>query len=335
MRIFVVEYITGGGMVGRQMTAELLNEAEAMLGALLADLSLLPEVSLLVSRDPRLPALDYNCEIFTPLPGDNLWEAWGHCIDRCDAVWAIMPETDALLQRISLLTLARARRLIGSPPAAVAVAASKLQTARTLRRAGIDVVPTYAVDKDIPVHCSRWVLKPDDGVGGEGVGIFESHKAMLHALRDRDRYAGYVAQPLLEGKAASLSLLCRDGAATLLTANCQQVREVSGRFELEAILVNGIPDAHVRYAGLARAIADAIPGLWGYAGVDLILTGNGPVVLEVNPRLTVSYAGLRSALAANPAKLILRMLQNDATLPSCTPVTSHSTQVVPGVSLVA
>ena len=97
-------------------------------------------------------------------------------------------------------------------------------------------------------------------------------------------------------------------AATLLTANCQQVREVSGRFELEAILVNGIPDAHVRYAGLARAIADAIPGLWGYAGVDLILTGNGPVVLEVNPRLTVSYAGLRSALATNPAKPSLSAL---------------------------
>ena len=41
MRIFVVEYITGGGLVGRPMTAGLLNEAEAMLAALLADLSVL------------------------------------------------------------------------------------------------------------------------------------------------------------------------------------------------------------------------------------------------------------------------------------------------------
>lgn len=335
MRIFVVEYITGGGLVGRPMTAGLLNEAEAMLAALLADLSVLPGVTLLVSRDSRLPPLDCNCEIFSPQQGEDIWESWGDCIERCDAVWAIMPETDALLQRISLMTLARARRLIGSHPAAVEVAASKLQTARILQLAGIDAVATFDAGNDIPFRASRWVLKPDDGVGGEGSRIFENHKAMRHALRDRERYAGYVAQPLLEGKAASLSLLCRDGSATLLTANLQQVREVGRRFELEGILVNGLPDAHARYACLARAVARAIPGLWGYAGVDLILTGSGPVVLEVNPRLTVSYAGLRSVLAINPAKLILRMLQTDATLPSCTPVTCESTRVVPGVALVA
>jgi predicted ATP-grasp superfamily ATP-dependent carboligase len=335
MRIFVVEYITGGGLADRQISAELLNEAEAMLGALLDDLSLLPEVDLLVSRDPRLPALNYNCGIFTPVPGGDVWEAWKHCIDSCDAVWAIMPETGGLLERISHLTLARMRPLIGSHPSAVAVAASKLQTAETLQRAGIDVVPTYAVDNDIPAIQSRWVLKPDDGVGGEGAHIFESYEAMIQALRYRDRYSGYVAQPVLEGKAGSLSLLCRDRSATLLTANCQQVREVGGRFVLDGVLVNGLPAAHVRYASLARAIARAIPGLWGYAGVDMVLTGNGPVVLEVNPRLTLSYAGLRSVLAVNPAKLILRMLHNDATLPSCTPVTSVNTRVVPGEALVA
>jgi predicted ATP-grasp superfamily ATP-dependent carboligase len=335
MRIFVVEYITGGGLLGRPMTAELLNEAETMLGALLADLSLVPDISMLVSRDSRLPPLDYDCETFTPRPGDDLWEVWGHCIDRCDAVWAIMPETNALLERISRLTLARTRRLIGSHPSAVSIAASKLHTAGTLQRAGIDVVPTYAMGTCIPVNSSRWILKPDDGVGGEGAHIFESHEAMLHALRYRDRYSGYVAQPVLEGKAASLSLLCRDRSATLLTANCQQVREAGGRYELEGVLVNGLADAHLRYAGLARAIARAIPGLWGYAGVDMVLTANGPVVLEVNPRLTVSYAGLRSALGVNPAKLILRMLQNDASLPSCTPLTRVSARVVPGVALVA
>ena len=335
MRIFVVEYITGGGLADRQISAGLLNEAEAMLGALLDDLSLIPEVELLVSRDPRLPALNYHCGIFTPVPGSDVWEDWKHCIDSCDAVWAIMPETGGLLERISLLTQARLRRLIGSHPAAVAVAASKLQTAATLQQANIDVVPTFAVDNDIPAIQSRWVLKPDDGVGGEGSCIFQSYQALCAALRDRDRYAGYIAQPLLEGTAGSLSLLCGDRSATLLTANLQQVREASGRFVLEGVLVNGLPAAHVRYASLARAVARAIPGLWGYAGIDLVLTANGPVVLEVNPRLTLSYAGLRTALAVNPAKLILHMLRRGATLPSCSPVTSMSARVVPGIALVA
>ena len=335
MRIFVVEYITGGGLVGRQMSAGLLTEAEIMLDALLDDLSALPDVSLLVSRDPRLPRLEHRCDVHTPACTDDIWQVWEQCINRCDAVWAIMPESDGLLQRISLMTLAQGRYLIGSQPAAVGVAASKSQTAESLQRMDIDVVPTFDVCSDIPFHDSRWVLKPDDGVGGEGTFVFESYKAMRCALQDCVRYTGYIAQPFLEGEAVSLSMLCCYGGANLLAANFQQVRETGGRFELEGLLVNGVPNAHARFARLARSVSQAIPGLWGYVGVDLILTVNGPVVLEVNPRLTVSYAGLHSALSVNPAKLILRMLQKNAILPSCIPDSSGSTRLTLGTARVA
>jgi len=42
-------------------------------------------------------------------------------------------------------------------------------------------------------------------------------------------------------------------------------------------------------------------------GIDLIDTESGPVVLEVNPRLTVSYAGLHSMLGFNPAGKVLAL----------------------------
>jgi len=335
MRIFVVEYITGGGLVGQQLSTRLLDEAETMLGALLDDLSVLPDVHLLVSRDPRLPPLDCSCDVFTPAATDDIWQAWEHCINRCDAVWAIMPESDGLLHRISLMAQAQGRRLIGCHAAGVAIATSKSLTAKYLQHSNIDTVPTFDVAEEIPFRYSRWVLKPDDGAGCEGSCVFENHRAMLCALQNRDRYTGYVAQPFVEGIAASLSMLCCDGAATLLTANLQQVREFNGHFELDGVLVNGLPNAHARYSWLARSVARAIPGLWGYVGVDLVLTTSGPVVLEVNPRLTVSYAGLRGALAVNPARLILRMLRNGSALPSCTPVSSWSSRVSPGVSRVA
>lgn len=43
-------------------------------------------------------------------------------------------------------------------------------------------------------------------------------------------------------------------------------------------------------------MAEAIPGLEGLFGIDILLTAEGPVVVEVNPRLTTAYAGLRRAL---------------------------------------
>jgi predicted ATP-grasp superfamily ATP-dependent carboligase len=44
--------------------------------------------------------------------------------------------------------------------------------------------------------------------------------------------------------------------------------------------------------------------------VDFIETQAGPIVIEVNPRLTTSYAGLRRAIGVNPAHLVLDLPQS-------------------------
>jgi predicted ATP-grasp superfamily ATP-dependent carboligase len=48
-----------------------------------------------------------------------------------------------------------------------------------------------------------------------------------------------------------------------------------------------------------------LPGLRGYVGVDVVLTRSEAVVIEVNPRLTTSYLGVRSAIEENVAALAL------------------------------
>jgi len=59
-------------------------------------------------------------------------------------------------------------------------------------------------------------------------------------------------------------------------------------------------------------VAQAIPGLWGYVGIDLVDTADGPQVIEINPRLTTSYCGLASALGINPAARVLALLDHSA-----------------------
>ena len=312
MRILVIEYITGGGLVNEDLASGLLGEAEIMVDALLADLHDSPDVDLLVSRDPRLPPPRVACEILTPRAGDDVWTLWRDGMQRCDALWPLMPESGGLLERVSRLALEVGCSLIGSRPDAVRIAASKLHTSACLRRHGIAVVPTYAAPGPVAEVAARWVSKPDDGVGCERTRIFDSLEALAAAL-DREAPGTYVVQPYTEGTAASLSLLCQSGAARLLSCNLQQVIEVDGRFELRGICVNGLAQRD-GCAALGAAIARAIPGLWGYVGVDLICTDHGPQVLEINPRLTVSYAGLRAALKINPAALVLRLLREGPAL---------------------
>ena len=60
-----------------------------------------------------------------------------------------------------------------------------------------------------------------------------------------------------------------------------------------------------RAAEQAVRTCEAIPGLRGYVGVDLVLTKSEAVVIEVNPRLTTAYLGVRSALAENVAAMAI------------------------------
>ena len=54
----------------------------------------------------------------------------------------------------------------------------------------------------------------------------------------------------------------------------------------------------------AKKIVKSIQGLRGYVGVDMVLTEDTPVVVEVNPRLTTSYVGLRMVSGFNPAEAL-------------------------------
>ena len=58
---------------------------------------------------------------------------------------------------------------------------------------------------------------------------------------------------------------------------------------------------------------DAVEGLRGYVGVDVVLgtaaDGSGDVVIEINPRLTTSYIGLRALARFNLAEALLAVVE--------------------------
>ena len=49
-----------------------------------------------------------------------------------------------------------------------------------------------------------------------------------------------------------------------------------------------------------RVIFENLDGHFGFIGVDAIITDSNIFFLEINPRLTTSYIGLRKTLGINP-----------------------------------
>lgn len=305
MKVFAYEFASGGGFAGHPLAPGLAREGDLMLRALLDDLSRLAGIRILTSRDGRLPPLP-TFETIVPAPGEDRTAFYARGVAACDAAWPTAPETDGILERLADETLRQGRTLLGCRPEAVRVAASKRATALALRDAGVPVVPTSALGDDLPSLPGPWVVKPDDGAGCEDTFVLpdaDTVRARLQQAPDR-----LVAQPWIDGTPMSLSLLCADGSATLLACNVQHARSLDGALAIEGITVNALPDAEGLYADLACRIAATLPGLWGYVGVDLILTPRGPVVLEINPRLTTSYCALRDARGINVAGMVLDLL---------------------------
>ena len=158
------------------------------------------------------------------------------------------------------------------------------------------------------------VVKPARGAGCEGVSLARDARELPKAValaRQTDGAGRLVLQRYIRGVAASVSLLADGRCAVALTTNAQRVRagrRRSSRGALRPFTYSGgaTPLDHplaARAAEQAVRACEAIPGLRGYVGVDLMLTDSEAFVIEINPRLTTAYLGVRAALDQNVAAL--------------------------------
>ncbi|OGT66373.1 MAG: hypothetical protein A2W69_04270 [Gammaproteobacteria bacterium RIFCSPLOWO2_02_47_7] len=307
MRLFICEFITGGGMQDVDLPPALAREGDIMLSALLSDLLDAGFDNIICTRDPRLEKINGNIEIIKP--GKNVWQTWQRCMEDSAAVWLIAPETSNVLYELTCMAQASGGLLLGSNSAAVELTTSKSNTIQYLITNNIPAVPILHDIDNFSPNKTGWVIKPDDGVGAEGCYLFNDISALQRHINYLNS-KNYIVQEYIPGIPASISMLCLQGQTRVLACNEQLFKFENGKGHLSGVVVNGLRVYHQELEMIARDIAGVIDGLTGYVGVDLIMAEQGPVVVEINPRLTTAYAGLGSSLGRNPAEMIMKLMQN-------------------------
>lgn len=289
MTIFVYEHITATMPAS---DSSLYREGRAMRDALIDDLRAVPGVEV-ASFPPDRP--------------------FDECVRGCDAVWLIAPEFNGILAGLAERVEQRGKRLLGPSSSAIRLTADKLELSNHWRQCG---VPTPRTVRFNDRHQCGFpaVIKPIDGCGSIATTRIASDSDFAFALT-RAEAEGYapdrlIAQPFVPGRPASVAFLIGRHDVIPLVPTDQFVS----------------PDSHFAYGGgelpipprladrairLARQAIDAVSGLSGYVGVDLILgertDGGDDVVIEMNPRLTTSYAGLRALADFNLAEAVVSL----------------------------
>ncbi len=295
-RVWVVEYLSGGGDFHGDA---LLRMGVSMRDAMVADLLRVEGCNVTAATCARASVLPHGAVGVQAHAGESPAEFVARESAAHDAVWVVAPETEGLLS--SLQRSIEPARWLGCDAASIALTSSKRATIERLAAHG--VLTPRALARDPSTR--RWVTKPDDGAGAADILLH----ADLSAARDQAA-PSVVIEPWIEGAAMSLSLLCRRSSFELLSVNRQQISiDGQGRVSFEGVAIDrqaATGSQGAEFERIAREVVRAIPGLRGFVGIDLVWhEGRGPVVIEVNPRVTCAYVGLSAALGRNLAAELL------------------------------
>ena len=291
-----------------------------MLWALLTDFRRWGAVRTITALDPRFEGRIPGVSRDT-LPADEVVSAShaGHqeiyrsLLSRSDCVIIIAPETAGILAGLTNQAESAGIPVLGSASSAVVTAGDKALSCRLFQSARLPIPRTIAVDfASAPKTAEQMdyplIIKPVDGIGSEGVcraDCFSDVRAVLDLVRPFTSSDQILLQPFVDGTPVSVSLLVSGGRCAPLSLNRQLV-ETGRQFRY---LGSQVPFEHKessRAIELACSSVRLVPGLSGYVGVDLIIAGDSCMLIEINPRLTTSYIGLRQVAVSNLAEAIVK-----------------------------
>jgi predicted ATP-grasp superfamily ATP-dependent carboligase len=320
VEIFVYEHLCAG-VAGGHGAASLGAEGWTMLSAVLADLARLPGVRPVTLLDPLfVPAVRALSPSITPVPTPaDVEPAFRKHAARAAFSLVIAPEFDGLLAERCRWVEEAGGTLLGPSASAVRLCGDKFALARHLRAVGVPTPPTPVYSGEVfPAFPPPVVCKPRHGAGSVATFLVRTRDelALCPVRAAGEGWLGQlVVQPYVPGRAASVAFLAGPGRLLALPAAEQTLsddgrfRYRGGRLPLPAALAG-------RAEALAAQAARAVQGLHGYFGVDLVLggpaDGSGDAVLEINPRLTTSYAGLRALARFNLAEALLAVAGGSA-----------------------
>ena len=318
MKVAIFEYASGGGFIGNQIPHSILSEGYSMLKTATDDFQ--PAGYDVVSMlDNRLSSFKDHlnaAEVYDSKPND-IDSSLKRLFSSSDLSLIIAPETGGVLSNIVSLAESYSR-VINSSPNSIDSVSDKTKLSEMLSRNQIPTPQTRclsieegfeAAKKVCEELSSEVIVKPAVGSGCDSVCKVNNINELFHFFKKMcgvDSKDRFIVQEYVEGVPVSVSLISNGKYAAPISLNRQYI-SLGSPLDSSCYLGGLTPYSHPQkdaVFSLARKVVELFSGLKGYIGVDIIISPSGPIVIEVNPRLTVSYVGLQRVSRMNLAQVM-------------------------------
>lgn len=284
MRLFIYEYACAESHRS-DIPDSVRREGRAMFDAVMEDATLLyPEIEIISlksggSSPGSFPSADYAL--------------------------IIAPEFDGILASRAEWAMQAGCQLLGPLPEAIRLTADKWSLYEHWKRQGVCTPRTW-LPSELPTTSGRYLRKHRYGAGSLGIGFWSPGEPVE---------VDHLVQEYIDGVAVSLAMLISPAGHMTPLLPCKQHISRDGHFSYEGGSILNDSVVGKRLIELATLCIQGIPGLQGYVGLDAMVTDNEIFVVEINPRLTTSYLGLRALSKENLVSCLIKAVTTNSKVP--------------------
>ncbi|MFX1259295.1 MAG: ATP-grasp domain-containing protein [Promethearchaeota archaeon] len=324
-KIFIFEFVSGGGFSQVEIPISLFCEGYGMLRSIIADFkSLNFEISTLLDYRGISYKNFLKADIIKRVKAnEDYLIKFKEEVKKSEYCFIIAPEFSGILYNLTKIVKDNNKKILSEDLDGIKLGTSKLETYEFFKACKVNTPSTFLISKKKKnfnldsliqkfkqLNCPI-IIKPEDGVGAENLFYFENEKQITKFFKDSnerlDIKRNYILQEFIEGRDLSISLIGTSNNPIVLSINTQHLNIKNINRESEYL---GGSSPAENYEEIIEDLAKNLENLdlskfSSYYGIDFIRKANKSIYfIEINPRLTTSYIGIRNIIDYNPAELI-------------------------------
>ncbi len=324
--IFLFEFVSGGGFNQVDIPASLFCEGYGMLRSIIADFKLLDfEINTLLDYRIQKSLIKYLKADFIEQVEfhDNYIKKFKKFVKESEYSYIIAPEFSNILFDLTKIVKDNDKKLLSVDLEGIKLGTSKFKTYKFLKANNVNTPRTHLIpskngklDKDFIIQKfkkikSPIVIKPEDGVGAENIFYFENKQQIIDFFYKNDDNLeinrNFILQEFIEGRDLSISLIGNSNNDIILSVNTQNLQIKNQNSESKYFGGHTPIENCKQIRNTLNILFDKInlSKFSGYYGIDFIEKADKTkYFIEINPRLTTSYIGIRNVIENNTAELI-------------------------------